>query len=45
MSNMGLEKAMKKMGGHMVRTKVGDRYVVETMRKKATPLAANNPGI
>ncbi len=29
MSNMGLEIAMKKMGGKMVRTQVGDRYVVE----------------
>ena len=34
MSNMGLEKAMEAMGGHLVRTKVGDRYVVETMRQR-----------
>lgn len=33
MSNMGLEKAMDHMGGKMVRTAVGDRYVVECMRK------------
>jgi phosphoglucosamine mutase len=33
MSNMGLEKAMERLGGRMVRTKVGDRYVVEEMRK------------
>lgn len=33
MSNMGLEVAMEKMGGKMVRAGVGDRYVVETMRK------------
>ncbi len=33
MSNMGLEAAMRKMGGKMVRTGVGDRYVVECMRK------------
>ncbi len=33
MSNMGLEKAMQDMGANMVRTQVGDRYVVECMRK------------
>lgn len=33
MSNMGLELAMKEMGGKMIRTQVGDRYVVEAMRK------------
>ncbi len=34
MSNMGLEIAMEKMGGKLVRTQVGDRYVVEEMRRK-----------
>jgi len=34
MSNIGLEIAMQRMGGSLVRTNVGDRYVVETMRKK-----------
>ncbi|MEA1935173.1 MAG: phosphoglucosamine mutase [Thermodesulfobacteriota bacterium] len=33
MSNLGLEVAMQRLGGKMVRTKVGDRYVVEEMRK------------
>jgi phosphoglucosamine mutase len=33
MSNMGLEIALKAKGGRIVRTEVGDRYVVETMRK------------
>ena len=33
MSNMGLEESMKNMGAKMIRTKVGDRYVVETMRR------------
>jgi len=33
MSNLGLEVAMKEMGGTLVRTPVGDRYVVERMRK------------
>jgi phosphoglucosamine mutase len=33
MSNMGLEVAMENKGGRLVRTQVGDRYVVETMRR------------
>lgn len=33
MSNMGLEVAMRGMGGDLVRTPVGDRYVVERMRR------------
>jgi phosphoglucosamine mutase len=33
MSNLGLERAMKKRGGQLVRTAVGDRYVVEEMRR------------
>ncbi len=33
MSNMGLERALKDMGGKLVRTGVGDRYVVEEMRR------------
>jgi phosphoglucosamine mutase len=33
MSNMGLEAAIKDMGGRLVRTPVGDRYVVERMRQ------------
>jgi phosphoglucosamine mutase len=32
MSNMGLEVALKRMGLGLVRTQVGDRYVVERMR-------------
>ena len=32
MSNLGLEVAMERMGGRLVRTRVGDRYVVEEMR-------------
>ncbi len=31
MSNMGLDKAIQKAGGRIIRTQVGDRYVVEEM--------------
>jgi phosphoglucosamine mutase len=33
MSNMGLELYLKKLGIHLVRANVGDRYVLEEMRK------------
>ncbi|HYZ89685.1 MAG TPA: phosphoglucosamine mutase [Myxococcales bacterium] len=33
MSNMGLDQCIAKAGGRVVRTRVGDRYVVEEMRK------------
>ncbi len=44
MSNMGLEVAMKKMGGKMIRTQVGDRYVVEEMRKKGYSFGGEQSG-
>ncbi|MEO6847363.1 MAG: phosphoglucosamine mutase, partial [Chthoniobacterales bacterium] len=33
MSNYGLEEALEKHGGKVVRTKVGDRYVIEEMMR------------
>lgn len=44
MSNMGLEQAMQAMGGQMVRTQVGDRYVVETMRAKGYNFGGEQSG-
>jgi phosphoglucosamine mutase len=44
MSNMGLQIAMDQMGGHMVRTGVGDRYVVECMRKEGYSFGGEQSG-
>jgi phosphoglucosamine mutase len=44
MSNMGLEQAIQTMGGQMVRTQVGDRYVVETMRAKGYNFGGEQSG-
>ena len=44
MSNMGLEVAMEKMGGRMIRTGVGDRYVVECMRHKGFSFGGEQSG-
>ena len=44
MSNMGLEIAMNRVGGHVVRTKVGDRYVVEEMRRGNFNLGGEQSG-
>jgi phosphoglucosamine mutase len=44
MSNMGLEVAMEKMGGKMVRAAVGDRYVVECMRKRGYSFGGEQSG-
>ncbi len=44
MSNMGLEVALEKMGGKMIRTSVGDRAVVECMRKKGFSFGGEQSG-
>jgi len=44
MSNMGLEIAMKKAGGKVIRTAVGDRYVVEEMLKGGYNLGGEQSG-
>lgn len=44
MSNMGLEKAMERMGGRLERAKVGDRYVVEMMRTRGYNFGGEQSG-
>ena len=44
MSNMGLDIAIEKAGGHIIKTDVGDRYVVEAMRKGGYNLGGEQSG-
>jgi phosphoglucosamine mutase len=44
MSNVGLERAVEKWGVKTVRTKVGDRYVVEAMRKNGYNFGGEQSG-
>ena len=44
MSNMGLELTLREHGISMVRAQVGDRYVVETMRKNGYNLGGEQSG-
>lgn len=44
MSNMGLERAIESAGGKLLRTAVGDRYVVEAMRRHGLSLGGEQSG-
>jgi len=44
MSNFGLEEALATQGGKVVRTKVGDRYVIEEMMKQKLNLGGEQSG-
>jgi len=44
MSNMALDVFMREQGGRLLRTPVGDRYVVESMRKNGTVFGGEQSG-
>lgn len=44
MSNLGLERFLQSLGIDLVRTKVGDRYVVEEMLKRSANLGGEQSG-
>lgn len=44
MSNMGLEQALARGGGKLIRTAVGDRYVVEAMRRNGYNFGGEQSG-
>jgi phosphoglucosamine mutase len=44
MSNMALEAFMRERGGRLLRTPVGDRYVVEAMRRENAVLGGEQSG-
>jgi phosphoglucosamine mutase len=44
MSNFGLDEALAEHGGKVIRTKVGDRYVIEEMMKKNLNLGGEQSG-
>ena len=44
MSNIGLEIALKQLGIELIRTKVGDKYVMEEMQKRELSLGGEQSG-
>ena len=44
MSNLGLEHAMESAGGKLLRCPVGDRYVVETLRRRGLNFGGEQSG-
>jgi phosphoglucosamine mutase len=44
MSNLGLEKALQELGVGLLRTQVGDRYVVDAMREGGFNLGGEQSG-
>ncbi len=44
MSNLGLEKALDELGITMLRTAVGDKYVLEEMIRRGAPLGGEQSG-
>jgi phosphoglucosamine mutase len=44
MSNIGLERSIAGLGGHLVRAQVGDRYVVEEMRSNGYNFGGEQSG-
>jgi phosphoglucosamine mutase len=44
MSNLGLERALRKNGIQLVRTPVGDKYVLEEMVRRGAPIGGEQSG-
>ncbi len=44
MSNIGFDRAIEKAGGKVIRTNIGDRYVLEMMKKVKTILGGEQSG-